>query len=181
MSDGTRPGKTGVSRFKFRSYNALQLALRRSGVVNSGSVATLLLECFLENGGRLQATKVVCRGICEEGKFSLWREEMVKLDWLLWSASQADKGIYFPGKRLNHYLNSEKIFSRDLVTRDDIIPKEDIATKKELESVKNRLSVLEKAIDKGIENYLFDNPPDNEARRIVARKNFEETGSIFVN
>lgn len=173
---------------KFKTYNALQLALRKESVSNQGSVARILLECFLEDGGRLQASKVVARGICEDGKFSLWRDELVKNNWLVWTVSQADKGQYYAGKKLIAYINKEKIASKEIVTRDDILPKEQIASKielentqRELDAVKERLLKLEDAVERGIEGFLDENPPKTSERRRKAKENFENTGKIFVN
>lgn len=173
---------------KYTVYNALEIALRKLKMPNSGSVARVLLECFLEDGGRLQAAKVVARGICEEGKFSLWRDELVKNNWLVWSLSQMDKGHYHSGKKLLPYVNKEKLASREIVTREDILPKEEIATKmelqqtqNELEAVKERLSKVEDAIERGVEVFLDENPPKTAERRLLAKENFLATGKIFVN
>lgn len=173
---------------KFKVYNALYKSLGADGFSKPGSVATLLLELFLEDGGRLQSAKVIGRELCVEGKFSSWRDDLVSKGWLQWSLTQIDKGQYHPGKNLLAYVNKEKMASKEIVTRDDILPKEQIASKselentqRELEAVKERLSKLEDAVERGIEGFLDENPPKTPERRRKAKENFENTGKIFVN
>jgi len=128
---------------KFVTWNAAQLALRKLAVSSHGATATLLLEAFLEDSGRLTASKVVSRGLCNEGEFSAWRKQLIDKGWLIWSETQSDKGQYFPGKKLMPYVNKEKISSRELVTRNEVLPREEAATRVELESVKRKLDATE--------------------------------------
>lgn len=125
---------------KFSVYKALAEALRRAQVDSSGAVATLLLECFLEDNGRLQASKAIARRVCEEGSFSNWRNDMIKKGWLVWSQSQTDKGQYFAGKKLISYVNKEKISSKEIVTRDEA------ASKNEVENLKERMNRIEEVV-----------------------------------
>jgi hypothetical protein len=125
---------------RFKVYQSLLLALKRAGVGSHGCTATLLLETFLEDNGRLQASKVVSRRICEEGAFSNWRNDMIRNGWLVWSSNQTDKGQYFAGKKLIPYLNKEKISSRELATRDEV------ASKSEFEELKERVSTIEQSM-----------------------------------
>jgi hypothetical protein len=124
---------------KFRTWNAVQLALKKSKQLNHGTTATLLLETFLENEGRLLASRAVSVGLCEEGKFRDWRKALVEKGWLLWSEAQDDKGQYFAGKKLLPYLNKEKLISKEIVTKDEVLSKHEAATKAELEEVKMKL------------------------------------------
>ena len=133
---------------KFITYNALEIAFRKLKMPNSGSIARLLLECFLEDGGRLQAGKVVARGICEEGKFSFWRDEMVKTGWLVWSPSQADKGHYFAGKKIIPYLNKEKMASKEIVTKDEVLSKNEVATKLEVQVLREEIHQVRNSMEK---------------------------------
>lgn len=125
---------------KFRHYNALEVALRRSGMKKAGAVATLLFELFLEDGSRLQSTRVVSHGICDEGCFTKWRDEMIKGGWLVWSNNQSDKGIYFAGKLLIPYLNKERMATREIVSRDEVLIKGEAASKTEVEVVAKDLA-----------------------------------------
>jgi hypothetical protein len=134
---------------KYGTYNALMLALRKCKVTSFGKVSTFLLESFLENNGRILASQVVARGICEDGKFRDWRKDLLEKGWLIWSESQDDKGQYFAGKRLVPYLNKEKLRSKEIVTKDEVLSKHDAATKAELEEINEKLNArLEKTDDR---------------------------------
>lgn len=128
---------------KYKVYNALEIALRKHKTPHSGATATLLLECFLEDNGRLNASKVVARGICEEGKFTCWRDEMIKSGWLVWNQNQGDKGKYFSGKKLIPYLNKEKIATKELATRDEIVTKDEVPSKEEFDDLKEKVAKIE--------------------------------------
>ena len=159
MSDSTK-------NRKFKTYNALMLALRKDGMKMHGSTATLLLECFIEDGGRLQASKLVARGLCEEGKFTFWRDEMIKSGWLIWTQNQADKGQYWAGKKLVSYLNKEKLFSKEIATRDDVAD-----LRAQLNAHEERLAKIDEAVQE-LRNAM--EPPDTEEKR-NARKKVAET------
>ena len=133
---------------KFRMYKALSEAMRRSGMKSYGALSTLILEAFLEDSGRLTASKVVSRSLCNEGEFSSWRRQLIEKGWLLWSETQSDKGQYFPGKKLMPYVNKEKISSREIVTKDEVLPRADAATRVELEEVRVKLNAIEDSMKK---------------------------------
>jgi hypothetical protein len=133
---------------KFNQYIAVSSALRRAKVLNYGMCATTLLEAFIEDSGRLTSSKVVSRGLCNEGEFSSWRRQLIENGWLLWSETQSDKGQYFPGKKLMPYVNKEKISSREIVTKDEVLPRADAATRVELEEVRVKLNAIEDSMKK---------------------------------
>lgn len=156
MSDSTK-------QRRFKTYNALMLALRKGGVTNHGSTATLLLETFLEDNGRLQAAKVVSRGLCEEGAFSNWRNDMVKNGWLIWSQNQADKGQYFAGKKLVSYLNKEKLSSKEIATRDEVATKDEVQDlRAQLHTHEERLARIEVVVQ---ELRRAMEPPETDEKR----------------
>ena len=162
---------------KFMTYNALQLALRKECVSNHGSVARILLECFLEDGGRLQASKVIARGICEEGRFSLWRDELVKNNWLVWTVNQADKGQYYAGKKLLAYINKEKMSSKEIATKDDVV-----ATRDEVADLRSQLNSHEKRlakIDEAVQELrLAVEPPETEEKRKTRERVAEKLSKL---
>jgi hypothetical protein len=141
---------------KFLQYLALSSALRRAKVPNYGACTTLLLECFLEDNGRLQASKAIARRVCEEGSFSNWRNDMIKKGWLVWSQSQTDKGQYFAGKKLISYVNKEKISSKEILTRDEA------ASKNEVEDLKERMNRIEEVVQ---ELKKAMEPPETDAKK----------------
>jgi hypothetical protein len=152
---------------RFLCWNSVQLVLKRASVPCHGKTATLLLETFIEDSGRLTASKVVSRGLCNEGEFSAWRKQLIEKGWLIWSETQSDKGQYFPGKKLMPYVNKEKISSRELVTKDEVLPKSEAATKEEFQALKARMSRIEDVVQelkKAVE------PPDTEEKRLARER-----------
>ena len=138
---------------RFQQNEALRVALFRQKFALSGSISTVLLETFLENDGRILASKVVARGICEEGKFREWRKELIDKEWLKWSENQDDKGQYYPGKKLLPYINKEKLSSKEIVTKDEVLSKNEAATKLELDDVKEKLAKTDERLSK-VENSM---------------------------
>lgn len=133
---------------KFRTYNALLQALRRSGVKDSGTTSTLLLEAFIENEGRMLASKVGALGLCEEGKFRDWRKELIDKQWIKWSETQMDKGQYHPGKKLISYINKEKSAQKELVTKDEVLSKNEAATKIEVQVLRDEINQVRNSMEK---------------------------------
>jgi hypothetical protein len=137
---------------KFVTWNAAQLALRKMGVPFHGAVATLLLEAFLENDGRLLASTIYARGLCEEKQFREWRKNLIDKQWLIWCETQTDKGVYFPGKKLILYINREKLAQKEIATRESVekvqstlfAKIETKADRSELEDLKKRMTHFEK-------------------------------------
>ena len=146
---------------KFKTYQSLLMAIARNGVGEAGKCATLLLELFIEGGGKLYAQKAVGQGVCKSGSFREWRDNLVKLGWIDFDYNQAkadkDFSKHKAGYRLLPYLNKEKTFSKEVATTDeleglaakiedglktkaDIL---DVATKAELEEVKDRVTKIE--------------------------------------
>lgn len=157
------------------SYNALMLALRKSEVNSFGSTATFLLEAFLEDSGRISASKVVARGLCNEGEFSNWRKHLVDKGWLIWSETQSDKGQYYPGKKLIKYVNKEKMNSREIVTKDEVLSKEEAATKEELRDIKARMSRIEEVVQE-LQDAVI--PPDTEEKRLARERAAARLGQL---
>jgi dGTP triphosphohydrolase len=132
---------------RFTCYNALEVSIRRGGVLSPGATATLILEAFLEDRGRIVASKAVARGLCKEGEFWQWRKTLIEKGWLQWSQTQQDKGQYFPGKKLMPYVNKEILAQKEIATRESVeqvrAEKADRSefqeTKKKLEATSSKL------------------------------------------
>lgn len=152
---------------KFTTYNALMLAMRRAKVPMFGAHATLLLETFTELDGRLLASTVYARGLCDEKQFRDWRKNLVDKGWLIWNENQNDKGVYFPGKKLMPYINKELLSREQVATRSsvekvredlsqqkadrselDATRKELIATKSKLEETSSKLEETNRVVAK---------------------------------
>jgi hypothetical protein len=142
----TRP-RGALSR-RFFSYNALYKALGHAAVPNSGAHATLLLETFLENDGRLLASTVYARGLCNEKEFREWRKNLIDKGWLVWNETQQDKGLYFPGKKLSPYVNKEILAQKEIATRDSVEKvKAEKADRSELEETKKKLEATSSKLE----------------------------------
>jgi hypothetical protein len=180
---------------KFINYESLRMALTRSDIQDPGTTAHLLLELFLESGGKLYAQNVVNRCLCKGGKFKEWRDEMVKKGWLEFRYDDARKNNnfsqHYPGKKLLNYINKEKILTKELVTSDQIIPKEDIATKadldrkadkseleetrRQLEATHRKMQEIAAAVRELQEAML---PPDSPQKESVRKKSAQKIASL---
>ena len=133
---------------RFSCWNSVQLALKRADVPNHGSVATLLLETFLEDNGRLPASKAGARGLCKDGEFWLWRKTLIEKGWLQWSEAQQDKGQYFPGKKLMPYVNKEILAQKEIATRESVEQvRAEKADRSELEMTKQKLEATSSKLE----------------------------------
>ncbi len=146
---------------RFNCWNSVQLVLKRGGVQSHGSTATLLLETFVEDSGRLTASKVVARGLCKEGEFWSWRKSMIEKGWLNWSEQQPDKGQYFPGKKLIPYINKEKLYSKEIATKDEV------ASRAEFQDLKERMNRIEEVVQELKEAVA---PPDTDEKRAMRER-----------
>lgn len=172
----------GTKERRFKTYNAIEIALRKINVMKPGAVATLLLEAFLEDGGRLPASKSVARGVCKEGEFGHWRKMLVEKGWLQWSETQQDKGQYFPGKKLMPYVNKEIIAQKEIATRESVeqvrAEKADRseleATRKKLDETSSKLEATNKALAEIAEAVRelqeASIPPDNPQKAMTREK-----------
>jgi len=131
------------------------MALHRHKMQDSGAHATLLLECFIENEGRLLASTVYARKLCEIKQFREWRKILIDKEWLIWNESQLDKGIYYPGKKLVPYINKENMARKEIATRESVenLKKEldaridAKASKNEFEMTKNKLALTSNKLE----------------------------------
>jgi hypothetical protein len=132
-----------------------------------GALSSLILEAFLEDSGRITASKVVSRKLCNEGEFSVWRKQLIDKGWLVWSEVQTDKGQYFPGKKLMPYVNKEKISSKEIVTKDEVLSRSEAATKVELQDLRARMNRIEEVVQ-DLQKAVA--PPDTEEKRLAREK-----------
>jgi dGTP triphosphohydrolase len=120
----------------------------RSKIELSGATATLILEAFLEDRGRIIASKAVARGLCKEGEFWQWRKTLIEKGWLQWSESQQDKGQYFPGKKLMPYVNKEILAQKEIATRESVDKvRAEKADRSELEETKKKLEATSSKLE----------------------------------
>lgn len=148
---------------RYMSYNGLELKLRRDGIEKAGTVATLLLDCFVLADGILKAKTVESKKLCLPNKFKLWRKNLIEKEWLVHEDGNYSR--HFPGKKLLRYINKEKIDGKELATTYEVEKKvKELAdeTSKEFRDVKKELSELRMAIDSLINE---KNPPITKGKQ----------------
>ena len=133
---------------KFSTGESVRVALTRQKFSQAGCIATLLLETFLENNGRLLASSIYAKGLCLENEFRNWRKDLIDKGWLIWSESQDDKGQYFAGKKLIPYLNREKMTSKEIVTKNEVLSKHEAATKVEVQILRDEIRQVKGSMEK---------------------------------
>jgi hypothetical protein len=133
-----------MNKRKYSTYSSLLTALRRAGIEKPGVVATLFLQVFLEDNGKLYKETCVERGLCADGKFKVWRDSMVKKGWLLYDYNERTYEVHGAGPKLVPWLNKEIAKTKQIATVSDLATKADI---KALEA-KADLSALETKADR---------------------------------
>ena len=150
-------------KYKRSQYDNLRKALKRNQVNNSGVVASLFLDIFIDRNGRMAASEVSANRICKDGEFSKWRSEMISKGWLEWSATQSDKGQYFSGRKLIKYINRELQETKQLATVEQI---HDLDMRKaeadDVNDLKARMNAIEEAVSRLVKASA---PPDNEEKK----------------
>lgn len=107
---------------RFSTYQALTLQLTRDGITNPGKLASFLLDTFLTCGGKIMADHVVGKGFCKEGNFKVWRDGLVKQQWLQYEYKPDAGGwmAHKPGLKLIKYINAELQQSKLLATQEGL-------------------------------------------------------------
>ncbi len=147
------------NQVKYKSYKPLSEALRRNEIRYSGVTATVFLDCFLSNNGELRASYVETKGLCQVGKFKIWRDEMIEKGWLVYKFGQYSR--HYPGPKLIKYINKEKILTGEIATTEELTKvREEMATKGELAQVKAEVDRLKLVVKNMIEE--FDPPVTDE-------------------
>ena len=150
-----------MANSEYITSNRVKCALARASVKSPGAVATLLLDTFIKNSGRLRAAEVYSKKLCEQGKFYAWRKELCDKNWLIFELTNVGKvSRYYPGKKLVKYINQEKEASFEIATTKDLNKLEletqekilSLPTRKEFETLKEKVDRAEKAIMNLIEN-----------------------------
>ena len=147
-------------------YTLLAKSLARAGIENSGTLANLLLETFVCNSGELHAGLAVERGLCKEGAFAKWRNDLIHKGWIMWTAGNYSR--HEPGAKLVKYINKEKLTKREIATMRDVHglsdklaqTREEMATKEELAKVREEVRDLKQVVTDMIAE--FDPPVTQE-------------------
>ena len=122
-----KPARKRKQNRKYDRYNALDIALRKTGIAFSGKVATLLLETFNENDGILTAAQPQEKGLCGEkkGDFGAWRQTLIDAGWIEWDYARAkasgDLSRHFPTEVFaKKYLNPDVAARYQIATTEQL-------------------------------------------------------------
>jgi hypothetical protein len=126
----TKSKAVKVTPRKYSVYNAMEIALRDQGFVLAGRLGSYLMEKFLANDGEISAKEADDKGFLEKMTFAEWRAALINKEWLEYDHDRAVAtkkiGVCSPGKRLNRYLNKEKILNKNLVTTEMLDARVDV-------------------------------------------------------
>lgn len=149
--DTEKPDKPKKKR-RYDRYNALDKALRRSGIECSGKVASLIFKTFCENSGILEAADVEAKGLCAKGTFKAWRKKLIDAGWIEWDYNRASLSghlsRHFATDAVLEYLNPDTIKTQQLATSEQLY--RGLAAKAdrvELEAQKAKVESLESKIE----------------------------------
>jgi hypothetical protein len=177
----------------WKNHKALRCKLTRIGMNHPASLATLLLEAFLENGGRISARCYY--GTVHEikgKKYQTWIDE-IRSFGIIDNYKREDiskKGDdwirYQPGQIIRQYINKEKIHQDEMASMKDVYEAEarfdekkadrsELAeTKKQLAETSAKLATTNKAIEEIAEAVrelqLAMLPPDDEHKKLLREK-----------
>lgn len=97
---------------KYKVYTKLAQKLRRLNFDNPGKLASFLMDSFEESGGYIYAKITEGKGLCDKGKFKIFRESLISTGWILYDEKQAllnkDYSFHRPGPNLIPYLEEER-------------------------------------------------------------------------
>jgi len=67
-------------------------------------LSKLLVDCFDNQHGFLKAQTVYDLGLCPELKFKLWRQVLIKMDYIEYPAYTTELWRHFPGKKIAKFF-----------------------------------------------------------------------------
>jgi hypothetical protein len=162
-------------------YNAMEIALRKEGFVRPGALGSYLIDKFLSNNHYIFAADALENGFYKEKKnaFSDWRQCLIDGEWIIHdneeNAANNTKGKCRPGKRLNGYLNKEKIKHEEIVTTRML--ETALSAKvslEDFEAFKVEFTTMMSGLTTWMGSYLKQNPPDTPARRVILVRNIKK-------
>lgn len=156
-----------MAQSKYKNWNALKLKLIRLSksqpILSNGSstLATLLLDTFLENDGIIPARSYYGSSFEIKGKnYTQWIDELRKIGILehvpVANPQKTDWIRYTPGPVTRVYVNKEKLAQKEVATKDEVpskaefnVLKDELShTKMELTDTKNRVTTIEESMKK---------------------------------
>lgn len=102
--------------YRYKTYPALMLRLKRRGLAKPGALASTLLFCFLYNKGKIYKSLLVEKGIISsENNFNTWRDEMIRLRVIQYKSntdgSNLTLGLFEPGYEIVALIQKEKMLT----------------------------------------------------------------------
>lgn len=156
-----------MAQSKYKNWPALKMKLSRILKShqflskNYSSLATLILDTFLENDGIISAKKYYGSPFEITGKnYTQWIDELRKIGIVehvpVANPQKTDWIRYTPGPVTREYINREKIAQKEIATKDEVpskaefnVLKDELShTKMELTDTKNRVTTIEESMKK---------------------------------
>ncbi len=168
---------------KYKTYQNLLMYLKRKKIDNCGSLATFLLEKFINSPLEKRDGEYVLifkhelelAGLIKENeKYEDWRDTMIKRGILSWKVKPNDynfvsnKNYFSPSDSLRNYINKEKLSQSTIATMDDVGK-----LKSEVDDLKIALKETNRKIEKVAEFVLHQNPPDTPERKQIVVENID--------
>ncbi len=168
---------------KYKTYQNLLMYLKRKKLDNCGSLATFLLETFINSSLEKRDGEYVLifkhdlelAGLLKEGeKYEDWRDTMIKRGVLTWKVKPNDynfvnnKNYFAPSDSLLNYINKEKLSCSTVATMNDVGK-----LKTEVDELKIALKETNRKIEKVAEFVLHQNPPDTPERKQIVVDNID--------
>lgn len=126
----------------------------RDNIPHATKVITFLFDTFLSNRGKISASAVYKKNLCEPNRFKEWRLMLVAKNWLIFEVSKCGKySKYYPGAKLLKYINDEKQQQCELAsTRDlDLLEthiRDNYVDNTEHQKLRNEHEALSKKVDR---------------------------------
>lgn len=178
-----------VPNRSWMTQNAMRIKLRRLGLESPASLATLILETFLENSGVITSRTYYKSEFNREGKkYQEWIETLVKNEILEYYKKEditkkGDDWIrYKPGKLIRPYINKEKEYQEELASMRDVMDSENRMDKKkadrsELQELKSKMNEIAEAVKK---LQIASAPPDDPQKEADRKEATETLGRLAV-
>ena len=173
---------------RYKTYQNLLMYLKRKKLDNCGSLATFLLETFINSPLEKRDGEFVLifkhdlelAGLIKENeRYEDWRDLMIKRGILNWKVKPNDfnfvsnKNYFAPSDSLLSYINKEKLSQSTVATMDDVGKIEKNLSEK-VEKLELALKETNKKIEKVAEYILHQNPPDTPERKQIVVENIDD-------
>ena len=173
---------------RYKTYQNLLMYLKRKKLDNCGSLATFLLETFINSPLEKRDGEFVLifkhdlelAGLIKENeRYEDWRDLMIKRGILNWKVKPNDfnfvsnKNYFAPSDSLLSYINKEKLSQSTVATMDDVGKIEKNLSEK-VEKLELALKETNKKNEKVAEYILHQNPPDTPERKQIVVENIDD-------